>query len=368
MSTIPLNGGHLRVRLVEVDVSKLKLDPENPRLHSAYLTHDLPAKPTQTQLSAALERLPEFQGLIDALIRNNGCFQPPLVTVDFRVLEGNRRVAALRKLRAERGRGRQWQTLTIEQLVDRVPPEKEKALRSKFHLEHALAWDGLSQLTEYVAVSDREGADYLATMLGRFPPQIEPLLVAGRCLRRFSEAYPEVRSHELLWVLAGLCGVKQVEPQVAFSRTTRCIFTDSDEERPAKQPFALALIMQWLAEGRFTKPYQDGDREYTVKPGQVPFLFRQARTAGEEVFAYFLESGGSLAKAVSFIDGGYSAQHREQRRALLQTHKFLDLVNQMKPIRREENPDLYRETLACYHRLGQLLGLERKEKRRVHAR
>jgi hypothetical protein len=80
MSTIPLNGGHLRVRLVEADISKLKLDPENPRLHSAYLTHDLPAKPTQTQLSAALERLPEFQGLIDALIRNNGCFQPPLAS------------------------------------------------------------------------------------------------------------------------------------------------------------------------------------------------------------------------------------------------------------------------------------------------
>jgi hypothetical protein len=218
-----------------------------------------------------------------------------------------------------------------------------------------------------VAVADREGADYLATMLGRFPPQIEPLLVAGRCLRRFSEAYPEVRSHDLLWVLAGLCGVKQVEPQVAFSRTTRCIFTDNDEERPAKQPFPLAQIMRWLSEGRFTNPYQDGDRECAVKPGQVPFLFRQARLAGEEVFSHFLEAGGSLAKAVSFIEGGYSAQHRKQRRSLLQTQKFLDLLNQMEMIRREENPDLYRETLACYHRLGQLLGLERKEKRRVHA-
>jgi hypothetical protein len=368
MTAIPLNGGQLRVRLVEVEISKLKLDPENPRLHSSYLTHDLPAKPTQTQLTDALERLPEFQSLIDALIRNNGCFQPPLVTVDYRVLEGNRRVAALRKLRAERGRGRQWQTLTIEQLIDRVPPEKEKALRSKYHLEHALSWDGLSQLTEYVAVADREGTDYLATMLGRFPPQIEPLLVAGRCLKRFSEAYPEVRSQELLWVLAGLCGVKQVEPQVAFSRTTRCIYTDNDEERPAKQVFPLDQIMKWLAEGRFTNPYQDDDREYTVKPGRPPLLFRQARLAGEEVFSHFLETGGSLAKAVSFIDGGYSEQYRKQRRSLLQTQKFLDLVNQMEPVRREENPDLYRETLACYHRLGQLLGLERKEKRRVHAR
>jgi len=39
MTSLPLNGVRLRVRLVEVEVNRLKLDPENPRLHSAYLTH-----------------------------------------------------------------------------------------------------------------------------------------------------------------------------------------------------------------------------------------------------------------------------------------------------------------------------------------
>jgi hypothetical protein len=43
MPTIPLNGVHLRVRLIEIELSKLRLDPENPRLHSAYLTHQLTA-------------------------------------------------------------------------------------------------------------------------------------------------------------------------------------------------------------------------------------------------------------------------------------------------------------------------------------
>ena len=97
MTTLPLNGVRLRVRLVEVEVSRLKLDPENPRLHSAYLTHDLPARPNEKQIAAVLEQLPEFQALLDAITRNDGVFQPPLVTADFRVLEGNRRVAALTK-------------------------------------------------------------------------------------------------------------------------------------------------------------------------------------------------------------------------------------------------------------------------------
>jgi hypothetical protein len=80
MITIPLNGARLRVRLIEADVSRLKLDPENPRLHSAYLTHDLPARPNEKQIAAVLEQLPEFQALLDAITRNDGVFQPPLLT------------------------------------------------------------------------------------------------------------------------------------------------------------------------------------------------------------------------------------------------------------------------------------------------
>jgi hypothetical protein len=136
MTTLPLNGVRLRVRLVEVEVSRLKLDPENPRLHSAYLTHDLPARPNEKQIAAVLEQLPEFQALLDAITRNDGVFQPPLVTADFRVLEGNRRVAALRKLQAADAKNTQWRTVTVHQLGVRIPAEQERALRAKFHLDY----------------------------------------------------------------------------------------------------------------------------------------------------------------------------------------------------------------------------------------
>ena len=157
MTTLPLNGVRLRVRLVEVELSRLKLDPENPRLHSAYLTHELPARPNEKQIAAVLEQLPEFQALLDAITRNDGVFQPPLITVDFRVLEGNRRVTALKKLHAADARNAQWRMVTVHQLGVRIPAEQERALRAKFHLENALPWDSLSQLTEYLAVAERTG-------------------------------------------------------------------------------------------------------------------------------------------------------------------------------------------------------------------
>ena len=124
--------------------------------------------------------MPEFQALLDAITRNDGVFQPPLITVDFRVLEGNRRVTALKKLHAADARNAQWRMVTVHQLGVRIPAEQERALRAKFHLENALPWDSLSQLTEYLAVAERDGPDLLATMVGKFRPQIEPLIVAGR--------------------------------------------------------------------------------------------------------------------------------------------------------------------------------------------
>ncbi|HEX5083549.1 MAG TPA: hypothetical protein VFY40_15995, partial [Blastocatellia bacterium] len=57
-----------------------------------------------------------------------GCHQPPLVTEDGRVLEGNRRVTALRKLQAEHPKSKQWETITIQQLVKKISPEQEMIL------------------------------------------------------------------------------------------------------------------------------------------------------------------------------------------------------------------------------------------------
>ena len=360
MPVLMLNGTRLRIRLTEVEVMKLRLDPENPRLHSAYLTHALPAEPTPAQIARHLEQLPEFQSLYDSLARNDGSFQPPLVTVDLRVLEGNRRVTALRKLRASQTKARRWEHVTVQQLIDRIPAPQEKALRAKFHLEGLLPWDGLSQLTEYLAVAEREGPDLLAMMLGRYRQQIEPLLVAGRCVRRFSQTYTQAGSQDRLWVLVGLCGVRQIEPQVVFSRTTRCIFSDQDETRPPEQPFALEQMMRWIAEGRFTKSYEDGPRLYTIRSGQVPALFRRVRQAGDEALAYFLEPEGCLAKALAVLESGHSTLYREQKQALRLTQKYMELLNKLKAIRREEHADLHREALACYHRLEQLLGLGRR--------
>ncbi len=135
-TAIPLNGTRLNIRLIEVELSKLRLDPDNPRLHSAYLTHELSSRPSEKQIAQVLEQLPEFQPLLDSLMRNQGCHQPPLVTEDGRVLEGNRRVTAMRKLQAEHPKSKQWETITIQQLVRKISPEQEKTLRAKFHLDY----------------------------------------------------------------------------------------------------------------------------------------------------------------------------------------------------------------------------------------
>ncbi len=125
-------------------------------------------------------------------------------------------------------------------------------------------------------MAERDGPDLLATMVGKFRPQVEPLIVAGRSVRRFAETYPDLRSQDLLHILIGLCGVRRIIPEVTFAPSLRVIYTERDEERPQKQPFTLQQIMKWLVEGRFTRPYEDGERTYAVRPIYAPTLWRIA--------------------------------------------------------------------------------------------
>lgn len=274
-------------------------------------------------------------------------------------------MAALRVLRQRAG-GAQWAKVTVAQFASRLTPAQEQAVRAKYHLEGALPWDQLSQLAEYLALSEREGPEVLAQMLNRFPRQIEPLLVAARCLRLFSDLYPEERSSDELWTLIGLCGVKQITPKVILSRSTRVVFTHLDERRPDKQPYTLDQILRWIGEGRFTRPYESEDgQQVIIRADQVPALFRKVRQAGEQALSYFLETDGSLAKALASLEEDKPSMPWQHRRALSLTRRYVDLLNQMKPIRRDESPDLFRDAVACYHRLGDLLGLAGKERGHV---
>ena len=366
MPHVIVNGSKLTVRFLDVELARLKLDAANPRLHSAYLTHQLKARPSQADIEQILVALPEFADLLNAIARNEGCFQPPLVASDLRVLEGNRRVAALRVLRA-RPDGAQWARVTVAQFVDRLSATQEQSVRAKYHLESALPWDHLSQLAEYLALAEREGTDVLAGMLSRPERHIEPLLVAGRLVRRFSDQYPDLHAVDDLRVLVGLCGVKQIAPKVVFSRATRLLFTHTDDLRPGKQPYPVDQVLGWIAEGRFTRPFitEDG-QEVRVRPEQVPAAFRQVREGGEEPLSYFHEADGSLAKALSSLVGATPVIGWQHQRALTMTRRYVDLLEKLKPIRQRESPDLYRDALNCHRRLGELLGLGRKE--RGHAR
>jgi hypothetical protein len=72
---------------------------------------------------------------------------------------------------------------------------------------------------------------------------------------------------------------------------------------------------------------------------------------------------------MAFLRDGHSTYHRAQLRALRQTQKYMEALNGREAIRREESPDLYRDALACYHRLSQLLSdadnFQAPERRRI---
>ena len=75
MATLTVNGASLSIRLLEVELNKLQLDPENPRLHSFYLTHELPAQPTQVQSDDGAATLQDAESVADLHLAKAGLVQ-----------------------------------------------------------------------------------------------------------------------------------------------------------------------------------------------------------------------------------------------------------------------------------------------------
>ncbi len=82
----------------EIEVDKLLLDPQNPRL-------ELPANPTQDRVLSLLYQEQRLEELMSSLLANGYFYEEPLVAIPaegrkgfFTVVEGNRRLAALKLL------------------------------------------------------------------------------------------------------------------------------------------------------------------------------------------------------------------------------------------------------------------------------
>lgn len=139
------------LRQIEVDVSKLILDLDNPRFN--HLKLKLKGKLTEKELEQEIQRDPAFPALVKA-IRLSGVRDPIWVSEQadgmYLVLEGNRRTVALRQLLAQ-GVHSPKPEVTFERVLANVVPketDKTELLLQKARLQSGKEdWEAVDDAT-----------------------------------------------------------------------------------------------------------------------------------------------------------------------------------------------------------------------------
>lgn len=163
--TISLDGRDTRVELRAIPINRLVLDEENPRI-SFFKDNQVKPNLTEQDVEYALTsgNTEAWRKLKDSIHNNRGVvtpiwvepMQPPAGEL-FRVIEGNSRVLACRKLMAEEPHEPHWQTILAYVLPREVSGEQKNFVRLLSHLRGATDWDAYEKAKYLYRLWDRDG-------------------------------------------------------------------------------------------------------------------------------------------------------------------------------------------------------------------
>lgn len=229
-----------------MDVNRLLLDPENPRLH-------VPPKSSQKILLQQLFEEHRLEELMESLLTNGYFTEEPLVAVPgkksgtYIVVEGNRRLAALKLLIGEdisaelrirnMPRGTKEQLASLRHVPVKIYPSRKEVLPylGFRHITGIKEWDAESK-ARYVYQLREEGKielDEIAKMIG--------------------DTYKMTDRLYLGWSL-----IKQAEETVGFTQKETYKFPFSYMYDAVRMPEVKAFL--GLKEGKYTVASKDTDK------------------------------------------------------------------------------------------------------------
>lgn len=164
-----------QVKKCELEQSKLKFFPENPRVYSVLNIGD--EKPSQEQIEEIMCRDDRVKQLKESIKSNGGLIEPIFVRDgDMVVLEGNSRLAAYRLLYKQDPI--KWAKIKVNLLPSDIPDSAVFTLLGQFHIIGRKDWNPYEQAGYlYRTLNDNnKSMELLATELGITTSHIKKLI------------------------------------------------------------------------------------------------------------------------------------------------------------------------------------------------
>jgi hypothetical protein len=140
---LTIAGTQVKVTHETVPVTSIRLNPENPRIR--FLLRQMGGKKDATGIMALVKAQPNYDSLQKAIRKAGGLHDPPIVSHDGLVIEGNTRVAAVTTLHEGAKTDPRWRNVPIVRLSPTVGANAMAMLMAAYHIAGKTVWRPFAQ-------------------------------------------------------------------------------------------------------------------------------------------------------------------------------------------------------------------------------
>lgn len=188
-----LNKHVVEPAFVELPVDELKFDTKNQRLMHVIRTNLSGKRARQIDCEKLLWELPDTQHLFNDIKENGGLRQPLITDSDKVVIEGNRRLCCLKKLRQREPKNTVWKSVSVEMFPEDLPPSIIREFLFDAHVSGKKDWDAYerAEYIHHLYFDDGKTYEWLARNAHLSRSKIKQSLVAYDLTTEFLKEYPK---------------------------------------------------------------------------------------------------------------------------------------------------------------------------------
>jgi hypothetical protein len=136
---ITVLGREITYEIRDLDINHLEYDPDNPRINRI-ISRTPKSKVSQEFIEMELLKLDSTKELITDLDANKGVIDE-IYVVNKKVIEGNRRLCAYRRLRSKYPTDKRWRYIKARLLQSDITDEEISYILVTFHIKGKSPWD-----------------------------------------------------------------------------------------------------------------------------------------------------------------------------------------------------------------------------------
>ncbi len=240
-NAITVLGKEIPYEIKDVDINMLEYYRENPRINYI-ISHHPPKNVTQEFIEQELLKLTSTKDRIRDLEENKGLLDEVYV-VGNKVVEGNTRLCAYRRLSKKYPQDERWQKIKARILLCEVSDEELFYILGTFHLKGKTEWDAYEKAAYiYKMIEElKKNPAEVAKQLGKYGKSIEATLKAYEVM---SKKYLKNSNFD------GLVGSSRDELK-KYSYFEAFFLQKELAKKAQETPAFLDQFIDWVKEDRF---------------------------------------------------------------------------------------------------------------------